>query len=477
MKINSKFTKRLLFPISGLVLFLTNSIGYAAQPVTNGNFETGDLSGWFTDSSNGATVDIVSKGSCYSANDTTKINIRGQYAAQLRANGAGDTDSIATLRSDAFNAGDGFAFIALSESTAALEGKEPTKLVVEILDGTDDSVIASQAFSTGQATLSEGCPSHGEAGHFTSHYFSTRAYRGQGIKIQFKQSTRIKGSAYFTLIDQIVMFNQGEHPAFHSRPRAQAGMKLSNFGTPMLTSEGSFDPDHKLFDLGYTWYVNDDVYALRNPCIHTLENGNYAAVLYVNDGHHAMSDSVSFHINQLDNPIAAAASTTTTVATEESETNVVTVSDPECDVQVALYDDDSPVEVPVNDPNNLYTNTAEQTVVDNLTTPDEQRTGQTLSTELTNNAYSLRSSGIVWKPNSDGDGNLVVLTPSHFPNQSVSLIDANGSTIETADSVGRTNGDRETYRFDRPGSAYNSNIILRIGNTDYLVTNPSTRVN
>ncbi|MEE9447016.1 MAG: hypothetical protein V3V09_03600 [Arenicellales bacterium] len=480
--------KRISLLSSALLL---PTVLHAAQPLTNGNFETGDLTGWYTDSSNNARVSIVSRGSCFAGSDTTKIKVRGQYAARLSANTQGETDSIAVMRSDAFNAGDGFAFIALSQTSDALNGEEPTLLQVDILDADTDAILASQIFSTGQAKLNAGCPSTGEAGHFSSHYFSTRAYTGSGVKIQFSQNTRIKGSAFFTLIDQIVTFNQGEQPAFHSRPHAQAGMKLTSWGTPMLTSEGSFDGDQKLFDLGYTWYVNNESLALRNPCIGGLTNGDHTAVLYVNDGHHAMSDSIDFHINVLDNPLKDNSGTNNVSSADAeananaaasvaaiSETPAIVTGDPECQVDFDALTEENQYEVAVNDPNNIYVDTSKKTVVDNLTTPTEARTATSIpSTALTQGAYSLGASGIVWKPVSEGDHNLVVLTPSHFTSQGVSILDSAGNTIETAEFVGRTNGDRATYRFSRPGGNYAANSILRVGNTDYLIANPSVRVN
>lgn len=478
----------LLCTMGGILALLLSSNAYSAQPVINGNFESGNLNGWSIVSDNEAKVLIVEKGSCFSANDTSKINIRGKYSALLRANNKGDENSTAILRSSAFNAGDGFAFIAVSESIKALKDKEPTKLIVEVLEASSETVLVSQIFSTGQAILNRGCPSNGVQGHFSAHYFSTKAFQGQGIKIQFKQSTRIKGSAFFTLIDQVVLFNQGEQPSFHSRPHAQAGMQLTSFGTPMLSSQGSFDTDQKLFDLAYSWYVDDTIFELANPCIENLDNGNHSAILYVNDGRHAISDTVSFFINQLENDIPKSSDgaanddanddSDNNEDSDEQDTEVVSiaVSDPECDIQVAPVGDASNYIVAVNDPDNLYVNTAEKAIVDNLTTPAETRTELTPASKALN-TFNLQASGIVWIPTSEEDGNLVILTPADRPQQDVSLLDSNGSTLEVASSVGKTDDGRETYRFSRSGTAYNINTILRVGNTNYLVLAPSERVN
>jgi len=58
------------------------------------------------------------------------------------------------------------------------------------------------------------------------------------------------------------------------------------------------------------------------------------------------------------------------------------------------------------------------------------------------------SGGFVWKPISEGDGNLVILLPSYSSATSLSV---NG---EQARYVGRTNGDRSTHRLGSPGCAY-----------------------
>jgi len=65
-----------------------------------------------------------------------------------------------------------------------------------------------------------------------------------------------------------------------------------------------------------------------------------------------------------------------------------------------------------------------------------------------NNTSSTGVAGFVWKPISEGDGNLVILLPSWDASTSLSV---NG---EQARYVGRTNGDRSTHRLSAPGCNY-----------------------
>ena len=77
---------------------------------------------------------------------------------------------------------------------------------------------------------------------------------------------------------------------------------------------------------------------------------------------------------------------------------------------------------------------------------------------------SLSGTGILWKPVSEGDGNLVILTPQSTNSSSVSIVDSAGEVIEEGRNTGRTNGGRFTYRFTRPGSSFKGPVYLMIGN-------------
>lgn len=80
--------------------------------------------------------------------------------------------------------------------------------------------------------------------------------------------------------------------------------------------------------------------------------------------------------------------------------------------------------------------------------------------------------GVLWKPISEGDGNLVVLDRSGAEQKETYVIDA-GETY-SGTYVGHTNGNRATYRFSRQGSAFSA-PVLYVGGCKFLVQNPAGR--
>jgi len=78
-------------------------------------------------------------------------------------------------------------------------------------------------------------------------------------------------------------------------------------------------------------------------------------------------------------------------------------------------------------------------------------------------ASSGGGGGFVWKPVSEGDGNLVVLLP---PGASDSALTANG---QSGRNVGRTNGNRPTFRFSSPGCNFGGGVSVR-GNAGFSRT-------
>lgn len=90
--------------------------------------------------------------------------------------------------------------------------------------------------------------------------------------------------------------------------------------------------------------------------------------------------------------------------------------------------------------------------------------------------------GFLYKPFSDSDGNLVVLTPESMAGQvaSVTVRGPDGSVLATGVPKGNGNGGRDHFRFDKPGSALPPNVTvevkLRDGSTkSYPIGNPSLR--
>ena len=90
--------------------------------------------------------------------------------------------------------------------------------------------------------------------------------------------------------------------------------------------------------------------------------------------------------------------------------------------------------------------------------------------------------GFLYKPFSDSDGKLVVLTPESMAGNvaSVTVRGPDGSVLATGIPKGNGNGGRDHFRFDKPGSAFPPNVTvevqLRDGSTkSYPIENPSLR--
>ena len=98
-------------------------------------------------------------------------------------------------------------------------------------------------------------------------------------------------------------------------------------------------------------------------------------------------------------------------------------------------------------------------------------------TATTTSAGSIQGTGIVWKPVSEGNRMLVVLTPSNYSSSVVTVSDGSGNVIERANNVGRTNGGRYTYRFARPGRDFPSPSYLAVGSSVFEVPSPASRYN
>ena len=82
------------------------------------------------------------------------------------------------------------------------------------------------------------------------------------------------------------------------------------------------------------------------------------------------------------------------------------------------------------------------------------------------------SGGFLWKPESDSNGNLVVLLPSDL-NDAVSKVEIYSSLPPTeANRLGGSkfsgiaNGDRGHYRFEKPGAEYGDNVYVVVTKND-----------
>jgi hypothetical protein len=176
--------------------------------IVNGDFETGDLTGWTSSGIDEGFALVVEEGSCFSANNTRGIAMKGIFATIVRS-GALPLSSTGILTSDPFIAGNSIRFIALSENDDSLPDPNPVTLDVLVLDDTDD-VLIFENIDTNVVTLS---PSNfPEAtcmiedirdGAFSTHMIDTSDFAGRIISIEFRQRTNVSGRGFFTLIDEV----------------------------------------------------------------------------------------------------------------------------------------------------------------------------------------------------------------------------------------------------------------------------------
>ena len=87
------------------------------------------------------------------------------------------------------------------------------------------------------------------------------------------------------------------------------------------------------------------------------------------------------------------------------------------------------------------------------------------------------SGGFLWKPEGENTGNLVVLFPSEFTDRFLSVVATIAGDFEEGTFTGFSNGDRQTWRFSKPGSAYDGKLIVDANNQEcvWQVANPSDR--
>ena len=354
--------------IGHLLALLLWGTGVHAQATLlfDGDFESGTFQGWIPGGENGGFASIAAKGSCYSANDTTAISFNGDptsnYAALLRSNAAGNTDSVARLKSEPFTAGNGIIFSALSETLDADPGHKPVNFVVRILDS-QGSPVSEQPYNTAIIQLAQGCPSVKRDAAFSRHFIDTHHLAGQEISIEFSQNTKHESLGYFTLIDNVLFISEGQFLLSTSQPIAVAGTGITTSGTFFLDPRASKDPDDGPVALDYSWFIDgeDSVRHLDIPCVNLNEDfqlspGNNTATLYATDGFSYAADTIRFVIPEEstssnssgngDNTDDSGNGTDTNVdlattdengETENGNSTNVTLSDPleECDVDVS----------------------------------------------------------------------------------------------------------------------------------------------
>ena len=106
---------------------------------------------------------------------------------------------------------------------------------------------------------------------------------------------------------------------------------------------------------------------------------------------------------------------------------------------------------------------------------DDAAAAQTPAADTNNNNTADSSPGtssFEWIPQSESDGTLEVLLPARS--------DATGLILNHDESgrfVGRTSGNRPTFRFDRPGCSFGSNLTVRTNTGEsFFIPNGCNRI-
>ena len=440
-------------------------VAYSVTPLFDLGFESGTFGGWQPGGNNGGSAAIATEGECFSVTDTTGIDLPGNFAAFIRSAGNGQSDSFGTLTSPAFTAGIGFSFRALTER---IPGKKapamPVNFEVNIV-GPQEEILKAVGLQTAVVDLSVGCFGDPSSSAFSTHFVSTREFEGQPIRIRFKQESQNPNRGLFTLVDEVTRFESGDRQVLPFRPVAIAGISENSAGT--LRLDGSLSRDPGLLTLQYEWRVRNDVFNREGefPCIDDLSVGNHQATLTVSNGLYTDSDDIEFIITE----------SLTSTGNNSTNNDTTTDTTDDTDDNTDITDKDGVFSLDCSD-----TSTATDTSTDTATT--DTSTNTTDNTDpgddsFRQNAPALSTTAVVWKPISEGDGNLVILTPTSFGTPGVRIFSSSGILIEEGSFVGQTNGNRATYRFNQPGASYQAPVFLQIGNDNYRVDAPASRVN
>lgn len=267
---------------------------FAVQPLFNGDFESGFFQGWTAGGTNGGSATIAAEATCFSANDTIGLTLNGNFAALVRSNGPGGKSSIGTLTSDAFSAGSGISFALLSESADLVSTRRPVTLEVRLLDAVGKVLVSHTLAGMSIVRLRAGCPSEPRNAVFSGHYIDTTPYAGQEVKLQFSQHTNVGGYGFFTLVDDVVLYDAGETALVVNRPMAVAGTSLTTGGNVQLDGSASFHPLG--LEMTYRWFLDGEATPLTGQKVATgdLAAGGHRAVLFVDDGTHVIGDTLLY---------------------------------------------------------------------------------------------------------------------------------------------------------------------------------------
>ena len=289
---NQRAISRFILYSSLLMISLVEvSTVHSAELLQGGNFESATPGGWTFGGENGGFGFIAAEGTCFSDADTTQLTLPGFFSAAIRSGSEGRKDQIGTLTSGIFVAGDGIVFQALSEAAEGRRARDPVTFFVRIYDGDTNLQLLELELTTNHVKLRSGCGLYQRNAGFSTHFISTGLFRGQNIRLQFRQHTNKNQFGFFTLIDNITRYAEGELPLMMGMPIAVAGTSKLD-GLLHLDASLSFDPADE--ELTYTWYIHDDAIPRlgKTVSIADLEDGQYTVTLYISDGTNQVADTM-----------------------------------------------------------------------------------------------------------------------------------------------------------------------------------------
>ncbi len=91
-----------------------------------------------------------------------------------------------------------------------------------------------------------------------------------------------------------------------------------------------------------------------------------------------------------------------------------------------------------------------------------------------NKLPTMTMSKFLWKPESESDGNLVILYSG--TSGDTSIYDNSGTLIETGRAGGPSNGYGASARFSKPGAQYNNAAYVQVGVVRCAINNPGSRI-
>lgn len=197
--------KRVGLTVVFLLLLATGASAYNLG-IFNGNFATGDLSGWRMDGIQGGLVWVVREGMVISGLPGSDLITYpdSKWAVAVRSSAAAPVSSIGILTSDPFipNAPE-LRFKYLSEH-------EQTAPMLYILKPDADPVKPAPEDILMEVEVENLNPGTGASASFTEQvvdisqfYNSSNPIMGTPIKIQFRQHTKAAGAGYATLFTDI----------------------------------------------------------------------------------------------------------------------------------------------------------------------------------------------------------------------------------------------------------------------------------